>query len=370
MRILYLTRSDSVHDQRFMAALAESGHEGYVLRLYPGDFPTPAGIVDLKWMGFEQGLQSWNLPVAQRELERIIAELKPDLIHAGPLPDLAFLAAKTAFPNLLVMSWGFDLMKDVHVSKLDEHRARFALQHARALITDAYCSAEVAMNLGFPKEKIVIFPWGVDLQHFSPEKARAQGLPWRQEKGWMDKKILLCLRSWEPNYGVDVLLHAFKAAVRKNEDLRLILLGDGSLHDQYMELLSSEELKDKVFIGGRVPNQDLIKYYGAADIYVTPSHVDGSSVSLMEALACGLPTIASDIPANLEWVQCGNNGWIFTDNNIDELTQTILNSARVPLEEYSSQARQIAIQKANWQINKEKLFACWQALTPDQGTAV
>ncbi len=164
-------------------------------------------------------------------------------------------------------------MKDVHVSKLDEHRARFALQHARALITDAYCSAEVAMNFGFPKEKIVIFPWGgVDLQHFSPEKAHAQGLPWRQEKGWMDKKILLCLRSWEPNYGVDVLLHAFKAAVRKNEDLRLILLGDGSLHDEYMELLSAEELKDKVFIGGRVPNQDLIKYYGgAADIYVTPA---------------------------------------------------------------------------------------------------
>ncbi len=96
---------------------------------------------------------------------------------------------------------------------------------------------------------------------------------------------------------MDVLLHAFKAAVRKNEDLRLILLGDGSLHDEYMELLSAEELKDKVFIGGRVPNQDLIKYYGgAADIYVTPSHVDGSSVSLMEALACGLPTIASDIP--------------------------------------------------------------------------
>ncbi len=58
-------------------------------------------------MGFEQGgLQSWNLPVAQRELKRVIAELQPDLIHAGPLPDLAFLAAKTAFPNLLAMSWG------------------------------------------------------------------------------------------------------------------------------------------------------------------------------------------------------------------------------------------------------------------------
>ena len=368
MRILYLTRSDSVHDQRFMHTLAESSHEAFVLRLYPGEFPTPAGVTALEWVGFEGGLQPWNLPIAQRALTNVISEIEPDLIHAGPLTDMAFLAATTGFENLLAMSWGFDLMHDVHVSKLDEHRARFALKHARALITDAYSSAEVAQNLGFPAEKIYIFPWGVDLEHFSPSNAQNAGLPWREKMGWVDKRIFLCLRSWEPNYGVDVLLHAFTEAVSTDPDLRLILLGDGSLHDQYAKILAADLLQEKVFVGGRVPNQDLITYYGAADVYVTPSHVDGSSVSLMEALACGLPAIVSDIPANLEWVQPGKNGWIFTDNDIDELKNTLLTVSGSNLAEMAKSARLTAAKKADWQKNKQTLLSAYQQLSPETGS--
>lgn len=363
MRILYFTRADSVHDQRFLAALAESGHEGFVLRLKPGDYPTPSGVSIVEWEGFEEGLQSWNLPLAQRAFQKVIDQVQPDLVHAGPLQDLAFLAAKTNFPKLLAMSWGFDLMKDVHVSKLDEHRARFALQHARGLITDAYSSAEVAISFGYPSERISIFPWGVDLEHFSPEKARTTGVPWREKMGWQNNHVFLCLRSWEPNYGVDVLLRAFAQAAIRDESMRLILLGDGSLQEQILELISVEHLKEKVYLGGRVPNQDLITYYGAADVYVTPSHVDGSSVSLMEALACGLPTIASDIPANLEWVQPGRNGWIFPDDQIEALAQTLQDSHKGNLAEMSIQARQIANRKADWNKNKEVLFATWQKMT-------
>ncbi len=358
MRILYLTRSDSVHDQRFLQTLAQSEHEGFVWRLYSGHYPTPEGVTAFEWTGVENGLQAWNLPFAQRELERAIVSIQPDLIHAGPLQDLAFLAAKTGFPNVLAMSWGFDLMRDVWVDKLTEHRARFALQRSQSLITDANCSAEKAVELGFPREKICIFPWGVDLQHFSPDNVRQSGLPWREEMGWEAKRVLLCLRSWEPNYGVDVLLQAFEEAAANDPNLRLILLGDGSLHNQYMKKLESESLKDKVFVGGRVPNEDLIQYYGAADIYVTPSHVDGSSVSLMEALACGLPTIASDIPANLEWVYHNDNGWIFPDNDSDALRETILNCH--PTEKMKESARATAEGKAYWQKNRQVLLDCYQ----------
>jgi glycosyltransferase involved in cell wall biosynthesis len=107
-----------------------------------------------------------------------------------------------------------------------------------------------------------------------------------------------------------------------------------------------------------VPNEDLIKYYGAADVYVTPSHVDGSSVSLMEALACGLPTIASDIPANLEWVYHNDNGWIFPDNDIDALKETILNCH--PTEKMTKSARATAERKADWQKNRQVLLDCYQ----------
>ena len=61
-----------------------------------------------------------------------------------------------------------------------------------------------------------------------------------------------------------------------------------------------------------------------ADLYISASHVDGSSVSLMEALACGLPCVVSDIPANKEWVTDGVNGWIFPDGDVDALAEIIL----------------------------------------------
>ena len=367
MRILYLTRSDSVHDQRFMQTLAQSEHEGFVWRLNAGQFPTPEGVTLLEWSGLQGGLQAWNLPFAQKELEKAIQIVQPDLVHAGPLQDLAFLAAKTGFPNLLAMSWGFDLMKDVWADKLSEHRARFALQRSQRLITDAQCSADKAVELGFPREKICVFPWGVDLQHFSPANVRQQGLHWREKMGWQDKLVLLCLRSWEPNYGVDLLLSAFENAAEQNPELRLILLGDGSLHDLYMKKLEGESLKDKVFIGGRIPNEDLTQYFGAADVYVTPSHVDGSSVSLMEALSCGLPTIASDIPANMEWVYHNDNGWIFTDKDIDALQETILNIPGHLLKEMAQKARATAERKADWQRNRQVLLNCYQQLVPSEG---
>lgn len=368
MRILYFTRADSVHDQRFLAALAESGHEGYVLRLNPGEYHTPSGITALEWSGAEGLLNENDIPRLTRELSDLLNAIQPDLVHAGPLQDLAFLVARTGFTPLLSMSWGFDLMHDVLVSPDAAEKARFALGHSTRLITDAHCSAAQAVHLGFDHEKICIFPWGVDLTYFTPAAARILGTSWRERQGWGDKCVLLCLRSWEPNYGVDVLLRAFVEAARQDDDLRLILLGDGSQHDQLVTILEEGQIQDRVFLGGRVPNQDLLSFYGAADVYLTPSHVDGSSVSLMEAMACGLPSIASDIPANAEWIAEGQTGWLFPDGDSFALSQLLLQFPSFDLSAVGKRSRKYAEKRADWQRNKQLLFLCWeQALISSKG---
>lgn len=368
MRILYFTRADSVHDQRFLAALAESGHEGFALRLKPGEYPTPSGIKALEWGGCENHLTENDIPHLTQELGDVLKAIQPDLVHAGPLQDLAFLVARTGFTPLLSMSWGFDLMHDVFVSPDAAEKARFALGHSTRLITDAQCSAAQAVRLGFDPEKICLFPWGVDLAHFTPASARILGAVWRDRQGWGDKHVLLCLRSWEPNYGVDVLLLAFIEAAQKDDSLRLILLGDGSQRNQILSILEEGKVNDKVFLGGRVPNQDLITYYGAADMYVTPSHVDGSSVSLMEAMACGLPTIASDIPANAEWIAEGQTGWLFPDGDHRALAELLLKIPSFDLPAVGNFARNVAEKRADWQRNKQLLFLCWeQTLTSSKG---
>ncbi len=359
MRILYFTRSDSVHDQRFMAALAESEHEAYVLRLYDGDFKTPQGVTPLSWKGIKGPLRLWQIPTLVLRLKKLLEELKPDLVHAGPLHDLAYLVAKTGYKPLLSMSWGFDLMRDVNMDAGMASRARFALAHSKALITDAQCSADKAVELGFDSERICIFPWGVDIEKFSPQAVVASGKRWREAQDLQDKTVLLCLRSMEPNYGVDVLAKAFAIAASQQDDLRLLLLGDGSQRGEIEKIFNDAGVSDNVYFGGRVPNAELGLYYGAADIYVTPSHVDGSSVSLMEAMACGLPSLVSDIPANLEWVRDGENGWVFPDNDHESLAKILPKLKSYDWRAMGHQARLDAQEKANWHENKLKLLDCY-----------
>lgn len=363
MRILYFTRSDSVHDQRFMQALADSRHEGYALRLYPGDYPTPEGVHEVSWNGLKEEITLTDLPLIVREFKDVLDQVKPDLVHAGPLHDVAYIVMLSGFQPLVAMSWGFDLMKDVDTNLINMINTRLVFERASRLIVDAQCSADRATALGYPADKICRFPWGVDLEQFEPSKVRALGQVWREQQGWQDKHVLLSLRSLEPNYGVDVLARAFVRAAHTNPDLRLILLGDGSQAKTIRLILHDGGVLSKVFPGGRIPNADLLQYFGAADVYVSSSHVDGSSVSLMEALACGLPAIVSDIPANKEWVWDDVNGWIFPDNDTKALTQVLLDSAQAELGPLGVVARNIALRKADWRKNVQTLYQCYDEVS-------
>ncbi len=361
-KILYLTVADSVHDQRFMQALAESGYEAYALRVRSGDWSTPAGVQALSPMGFDYPVEKDAIPAFTEKLGNILNTLEPDLVQAGPLHDLAYLAALAGAQPLLAQSWGFDLMAESFDSPENLSRTKFTVAHAQGLLVDAHCSAQKAVSLGFPSEKIYIFPWGVDLEHFKRVAWQAEAAIIRQNLGWESTRVLFCLRSWEPKYGVVDLCQAFVQAVASDPSLRLLLAGSGSQAEEIQNILKTAGLEDKVKALGRLPNAELPRYFAAADIYVSPSHVDGSSVSLMEALAMGLPALATDIPANLEWVQNGINGWVYQDGNIENLTEKILTASEADLEPLGQSARLTAEAKANWQRNKQVLMKAWQDL--------
>ncbi len=101
---------------------------------------------------------------------------------------------------------------------------------------------------------------------------------------------------------MDVLASAFVKVAQQNENVDLMLLGGGSQGNHLRHILQIGGVLDRVTFGGQISQTDLPRWYHMADLYISPSHVDGSSVSLMEALACGLPCLVSDIPANKEWV--------------------------------------------------------------------
>ncbi len=362
MRILYFTRDYTAHDYRFLSSLAKSGHETFSLRLerrarQVEDRALPVEVRQVQWKGGREPVSWRSYPALWRDLRRVLRELKPDVVHAGPVPQVAFLAAWSGARPLVSMSWGSDLLLDIDRDPLQRWMARYALAHSAVLVGDCQAVQQKALRLGFPVNRVVLFPWGVDLARFSPGADDS----FRQRAGWQDAFVLLSLRSWEAVYGVDVIARAFVRAARQAPELRLVLLGSGSQAQAIHAILQRGEVEDRVFYGGQVSNDQLPRMYRSADLYISASHSDGSSVSLMEALACGRPVLVSDIPGNREWLENSPAGRLFADGDETELANGILQACQQPQELAAAgyAARRLAEQRADWDRNFQKLLGAY-----------
>ncbi len=394
MRVLYFTRDFTPHDYRFLTSLAESGNEVYSLRLerrgaQVEDRSLPPAVRQVPWQGGQQPFGWRDLPARLLALKHLLREIQPDVLHAGPIQTVAFLGALSGFRPLVSMSWGSDLLKDSGCSVAYRGITRYTLSRSTVLVGDCQAVREKAASFGFPAERTYTFPWGIDLQRFTPaeganpvdcpnasEPTGAAGTAadleaaqaFRARLGWQDAFVVLSLRSWEPVYGVDGLLRGFaRAAAGGSEALRLLLLGGGSQARLVHQIIQENGLQERVYLGGQVNQADLPKMYRAADLYVSASHSDGSSVSLMEALGCGLPVLVTDIPGNREWITAGQQGWLFPDGDDQAVADGILRAFHLAkaqpekLAEIRRASRQRACERADWQKNFGVLVQAYQA---------
>jgi glycosyltransferase involved in cell wall biosynthesis len=246
--------------------------------------------------------------------------------------------------------------------------ARYTLSRSSVLLCDCETVAQQAVSLGMKRDRIVVFPWGVDLDLFSP----GEDLGLLDELGWTGKFVLLSTRSWEPIYGPEVLIQGFIQAAEKHPDLRMIMMGGGSLEGRIKDALQQAGLSDRVFFAGSVANDQLPDYYRAADLYVSASFSDGSSVSLLEAMACGTPALVSDIPANREGVERGKSGWWFRCGDALSLAEKVkqIRSKTDQLATVGKRARQLAEERANWEINFRKLLGAYQVALEREGISL
>jgi len=359
-RLIYFSRDYTTHDHRFLSALAGTQYETFYLRLERGraqleDRPLPAGIQIIKWSGGESAFSLSKAPQLLLEMRQLIQELKPDLIHAGPIQSCAFLAALTGFQQLISMSWGYDLLQDADQSWLWKKATQFTLRRSKRLITDCQTVLEKAGSLGMPMDQMIAFPWGIDLDGFTLGKYPPEDA---------GQFTLLSTRRWEPIYGVDVLANAFVKAAHRDKSLGLIMLGNGSQASLLRDIFDRGSVMERVLLPGQISQSDLPRYYQMADLYISASHIDGSSVSLMEALACGRPVLVSDIPGNREWVEPRVNGWWFKDGDIEDLANKILLAAKKPqdLPAMSKAARLLAEEKADWDRNFPILLDVYESV--------
>ncbi|MBN1537175.1 MAG: glycosyltransferase family 4 protein [Anaerolineales bacterium] len=352
-RILYFSRSYTVHDHRFLTALVSADYQVYYLCLEKHPYALdervlPEGVKQVDWAGGKRPFSWLDFPRLLVDLKRVLAEVKPDLVQAGPIQTAALLAALTGYQPLISMSWGYDLLIDAERNAIWRWATRYVFRHSAAMLGDCNTIRKKAIAYGMADERIVTFPWGVDLDQFSPGGKRYD----------RETITMLSTRSWEPIYGVDILAQAFVFAARQQASLQLVMLGNGSMKNQLMEIFREAGMLERVSFPGQIGQADLPSYYLHADIYACASHSDGTSISLLEALASGCPVIVSDIPGNREWVTPGVHGWLFPDGNARAMGQVIINAVenRQQFKEISYATRLLAEQRADWNKNFHQLF--------------
>ncbi len=360
MRIIYFSLGYSTHDYRFLKAISDGGHEVYFVQLEGNQRQVesraiPENVNQVIWKGGREPFRWSKLFSLISDFRRLTREIKPDLIHAGPIQTCSLVAVASGFRPILTMSWGFDLMDDVNKSKWMQWITSYVLRNTDYFTSDANVTRDKALAYGMNPEKTIVFPWGVDLEHFSQKK---------EERGKKEGFVLFCNRSWEERYGVDVLAKAFVQVAQQRDDVRLILLNGGSQGAKLRQIFQRGGVDELVTYGGQISQNDLPNWYHQADLYISPSHVDGSSVSLMEALACGLPCLVSDIPANKEWVAENENGWLFRDGDVNHLAEKILMALNQPekLHQMGQAGRRSAEKRADWKKNAEALMNIYRSL--------
>lgn len=362
-RVLYFSRDLTTHDFRFLTSLAATELDVYYLRLEKkntslkeNSLPEEITILPCLNQEIKNGLE--NLPSLVSQLREIINQIKPDIVHAGPIQSCAFISALTGFSPLVSMSWGSDILVDSEKDFLWKWVTEYTLNRTSVFIGDCEAVKEKAIQFGVLDQRIILFPWGIDLSQYQPGK----NLQFRNKLGWTDQFVLLSLRSWEKIYGVDIVAKAFVAASKSEPDLRLILLGKGSQETEIKEIFNDAGIMDHVYLGGVAAQNELPDYYQASDLYISASYSDGSSVSLMEALASGLPVLVSDIPGNQEWINQAKNGYLFETGSVEKLTNAILNIVKNKnlLPQIRQEARKTAEKKANWDENFPKLLEAYQ----------
>ena len=368
MRILYFSRSYTSHDYHFLYSLAMHSHEVHFLRL-DGDAHSifdeklPSEVRPIQWRGAREPYASDEILALVPRLEEILRTIRPHVTHAGPVQTCGFMAALSGFHPLLTMSWGSDLLVDAGKSDLMTWITRYTLSHSDMLMTDCDEVSGAAMALSnHTAATIVQVPWGTDLQRFSPTRCVARS-PIRD--GWENSFVLLSTRPWEETYGIRTLLDGFRRAARRTSCLRLILLSDGSLRDFVCSYIRDHELSDVIDTPGQIRKEDLPDYFSSANAYVSCSLSDGTSVSLLEAMATGLPVIVTDRPSNREWVTPDRNGFLVPYGDSDALANALVRVANLDGQNRSiicRQNRAIAEERADWARNFSRLLDAYEKL--------
>jgi len=303
--------------------LARKGHEVHVITSWDEGLPNES---------FEEGFYVHRIRVPRlriggytlhvlREL-LLIKELSPDVVHAQSIwRGVACVLARKLF-DIPCVVWGQG--SDVYLPwRFKKVISKFVLGNADALIAlTEHMKQKMIEILGRERCDIFVIPNGIDYEFFSGY-LRKQGLSTLEPVN-NKKKVILYVGRLEPVKGVRYLVEAVRILIDKGlRNIKVLIVGDGSEKRYLEELVEKLGLEDYIVFVGRVPHDKIPEYMASADLFVLPSLSEGFGIVVLEAMAMGLPIIASRV-GGLPWIiKDGDNGFLVEPRNPHEIAEKI-----------------------------------------------
>lgn len=180
------------------------------------------------------------------------------------------------------------------------------------------------------RAKGFVLPNCVDLARFTPGAKNPVLL---DRYGLRDHTVMLTvarLSAAERYKGIDEVIEVLPSLVKEIPDLRYLIVGDGTDRDRLRQKVEQLGLRERVVFAGHIPETEKVDHYRLADVFVMPGWGEGFGIVYLEALACGVPVVASKLDASQEAALGGRIGVLVNPHEPQEIVSGILSGLRSP----------------------------------------
>ena len=348
MRIAILASGRSYHATRWASGLSERGLKVGFFTIHSVERPL-ASDIDVFSLG--SGSKADYLLSANR-VRASLKQWKPDLIHCHYATGYGLLGKLSGQKNRIVSLYGSDVFDFPFKSYIHKKLLYYIIHGASAVLSTSHVMADKFHKIYPDLSMPVVTPFGVDINKFVPVNNIADGAVIN----------IGIVKKMERKYGVDVLIDAFSEVIKTNPkyDWRLNIVGEGSQRMALEEQVRILGLQSNINFIGAIQNNRVPGFLAKQNVFIVPSRDESESfgVAAVEAQACGLPVIASDVGGLPEVISDGETGFIIPKENKDALAQAIekicLNDEL--RQNMSVAARENAVRKYNWSNNLDQMI--------------